>query len=425
VEDCDFHAFLNATDSDDNTRTVYRRNLMNNAAFGSHGADTSAFGNRHFEIYDNRMVFNGYGDGTTFNMNWWLFARGGTFVVTGNTIDKIVSMDYGNKQDVHMAVENLGRDSGPDPCWGLNTTNGADYHAPRQIGYGYVTGTGRAPNGTGSANDPITYVGDSEPAYIWGNTVNNGPMNIGAGDYGNVSSDSCSVTRAGTPDLVAKYIVAGRDYVDGTAKPGYARFTYPHPLRPGAITGTGTVPFASFTARLEVHRSHRPSLHADESFEVEGRGVLGAASHGIAPETEDVTLSLGPFSLTIPAGSFVKKADKDDNDRERERGRDNDNDGKGKDKDRDRNKDRDNRDKDRDNDNERKADRDDLQIEYVFKGVIDGVSLKATIERQPTKELKFEFEGRGADLSHVGNPVKVGLAIGDDVGSVVVQAHID
>ena len=40
--------------------------------------------------------------------------------------------------------------------------------------------------------------------------------------------------------------------------------------------------------------------------------MLGQASQGIAPDTEQVTLSLGSFSLTIPANSFVKKADKDD-----------------------------------------------------------------------------------------------------------------
>ena len=236
VEDCDFHAWLNATDSDDNTRTVYRRNLMNNAAFGSHGADTSSYGNRHFEIYDNRLVFNGYSDGTTFNMNWWVFVRGGTFVFTGNTVDKIVSSDYGNKQDVLMTIENLGRDSGPNPCWGLNTTGGVDYHVPRQVGFGYVTGLGHAPDSTGTANDAIIYVGDSEPAYIWNNTVNNGPLNVGVSDYGNVSGNSCFITRGGTPDSVANYIAEGRDYFnDGTIKPGWTRYTYPHPLRATAV----------------------------------------------------------------------------------------------------------------------------------------------------------------------------------------------
>jgi hypothetical protein len=175
-----------------------------------------------------------------------------------------------------------------------------------------------------------------------------------------------------------------------------------------ATSGTATVPLASFTAKLEIHRSHRPTLHANDTFEVEGRGMLGAASHGIAPDAEDVTLSLGPFSLTIPAGSFVKKVDKDDEDRDRDK----DNDGKDKDK-------------DLDKDHDRKADRDDLETEYVFKGVIDGVSLEATIEQLPDKELRFEFEGRGADLSGVSNPVKVGLAIGDDAGSAVVHADID
>jgi hypothetical protein len=33
--------------------------------------------------------------------------------------------------------------------------------------------------------------------------------------------------------------------------------------------------------------------------------TVGSASNGIAPLTEDVTLTIGSFSTTIPAGSFV------------------------------------------------------------------------------------------------------------------------
>ncbi len=225
MEDNDFHAFLNATDVDDNGRMVFRHNVLNNAGFGTHGADTSSIGQRHFEVVDNTMVFNGYNDGTTFNMNWWLFVRGGTFVMTGNTIDKIVSTDYGNKNDVNMTVMNLQRSAGPNPCWGAGTSGGAQYPAPRQVGMGYVTGTGT--DGLGRKNDIFTYVGDSEPVYIWNNTINNGPLKVGTEDYGG--------TACTNPDSTPNYIVAGRDYFNnGTAKPGYVRYIYPHPLRSGA-----------------------------------------------------------------------------------------------------------------------------------------------------------------------------------------------
>src|SRR5262249_9082146 len=80
VEDSDFHAFLNAVDNDDNGRAVFRHNLFNNAGFGSHGADTSNYGQRYFEVYDNTFLFNGYNDGSTFNLNWWFYIRGGSAV---------------------------------------------------------------------------------------------------------------------------------------------------------------------------------------------------------------------------------------------------------------------------------------------------------------------------------------------------------
>jgi hypothetical protein len=106
-------------------------------------------------------------------------------------------------------------------------SNRVDYPCPRQIGLGYITGEGL--DGLGRSEDPNPavdwpggYVGDSEPLYIWGNT------GTWAGGIGIVAS-SDPVT---DPDLAADYIIAGRDYVaNGTPKPGWTRFEYPHPLR--------------------------------------------------------------------------------------------------------------------------------------------------------------------------------------------------
>ncbi len=223
VEDCDFHAYLNATDIDDNGRVVFRYTLFNNAGFGTHGADTSNYGQRHFEYYNNIGVFNAYSDGTTFDMCWWFFIRGGTFVIYNNTLPALVSGDYGTKSDADMTVMNLQRNAGPDACWGAGTTNGRDYHAPRQVGMGYVTGQGH--DGLGRTDDSITYVGDSEPGYIWGNSRQ--PL-------GNTATEDYGGTECTNPDTSANYIVLNRDYFNGsTAKPGWTPYTYPHPLRGG------------------------------------------------------------------------------------------------------------------------------------------------------------------------------------------------
>ena len=224
VEDCDTHAFLNAFDNDDNGRLVVRHSTFDNAGFGTHGADTSNYGQRHFEIYDSEFVFNST-NGDVLNLNWWAFVRGGTFLVTDCIMPLIQSQDYGTKPSFKLIVMNLQRNAGPNPCWGAGTANGARYHCPRQVGYGYVTGNGH--DGLGRTNDSVTYVGDSEPIYIWNIT---GPApGIGISDYG---SNECS-----NPDHSSNYIRSGRDYFIGTPKPGYAKYTYPHPL-----TSSGSQP---------------------------------------------------------------------------------------------------------------------------------------------------------------------------------------
>jgi hypothetical protein len=219
VEDSDFHAFLNAFDNDDNGRITVRHALFDNAGLGTHGADTSSIGGRHFEVYDSTFLFNAYTDGTTFNLNWWFFVRGGTFVVADNVMPTIFSQDYGAKPAFNMTVMNLQRNGGPDPCWGAGTSGGAAYPAPRQVGLGRITGA--------RGNDSMAYVGDSEPAYIWGIA---GSAQVAISDFGFTDPSSCM---GSTYDNSANYIVSGRDYFVGTPKPGYTKYTYPHPLRAG------------------------------------------------------------------------------------------------------------------------------------------------------------------------------------------------
>jgi hypothetical protein len=233
VETNDFHSFQAASDLDSNARTVWRYNLMDHSTLATHGADTSDYGQRYFEFYNNTGVFYGYSDGTTLNMaNGWVgLVRGGTFVVHHNTLPALQSQDYGTKADVLMLVMNLQRNGGPNPCWGASHTSAGQYYpAPRQVGFGWVTGAGTAnyPNDgvNNSLTDSVTYVGDSEPAYIWGNSRL--PLaNTSVEDYGLGNSDSC----AAGADSSANYIKLNRDYYNGsTTKPGYTPYTYPHPL---------------------------------------------------------------------------------------------------------------------------------------------------------------------------------------------------
>jgi hypothetical protein len=241
VEDSDFHAYLNATDNDEGARSVFRYSFFDNAGFGTHGADTSPLGQRYFEYYNNVGLFNRYTDGTTFDMTWWHYIRGGTFVIYNNTTTCTSGNDY-PCPGINMTVMNLQRNTSPAPtsCWGSGyTTSGEYYYAPHQVGLGNVTGKGTAnfpPDGVTNASTynpgggyPVQYVGDPDPGYIWGNTP---ALNSYTSDYG---GNGCA-----NPDKSSNYILAGRDYFNnGTAKPGYAPYTYPHPLRNGSGGGGG------------------------------------------------------------------------------------------------------------------------------------------------------------------------------------------
>jgi hypothetical protein len=240
IEDNRFVKVLQAgIDVDANSRVVIRRNTFDNSAIGSHGVDTGLMGVRHFELYDNTFIFTNFGecDGSkTASIPFFWFLRGGTGIIADNTGFKdMSSCAWGNKPALDMTVMNLQRDAGPNPCWGAGTSNGAKYPAPRQIGLGYVTGTGK--DGLGRSSYSLSawgwpgafYVGDLEPLYIW----NQPGMTPAVSDYGlNNAGTSCS---GSTYDTTANYLKAGRDYILNTPKPGYVKYTYPHPLRGGAV----------------------------------------------------------------------------------------------------------------------------------------------------------------------------------------------
>jgi hypothetical protein len=123
-------------------------------------------------------------------------------------------------------------------------------------------------------------------------------------------------------------------------------------------------PFATFTGKLDVTVS-------TGSFELNSSFTLGAGSNGINPVAEKVTLQIGPYSVTIPAGSFKKN--------------------KGA---------------------------------YVFSGVINGASLDLRINPTGGSSFTLQAEGSGANLTGISNPVTVTLTIGDDSGSTQITAQI-
>src|SRR5262249_9702652 len=181
-------------------------------------------GVRHFELYENTFIFTNFADCSglqTVNVPYFLFLRGGTGVIADNPgLVNMTSCAWGSKPALTFTVMNLQRNAGPNACWGAGTSGAAKSPAPRQIGRGYVTGTGT--DGNGRTSDAFTYVGDREPLYIWNQSS---PP---------VMSDYDSTECGATVESTDNYVQSGRDYIFGTPKPGYAKYPYPHPLRGGS-----------------------------------------------------------------------------------------------------------------------------------------------------------------------------------------------
>ena len=226
IEDCDFHGYLTAFDFDNNSRVVFRHNLLDNTTQGNHGADTSTIGVRHFELYDNELVFDSFADcNTELDLQWFFWVRGGTGVITDNILPRIASTCTGQKGNIRLSVMNTHWDTGPYCCW-------SQYPAPHQVGQGY--GPGAVFHQYTSQCGPYSgenysYYLFQEPLYIWNNTGS-------AGDSVGLAEDA--VDSCGNNQHVSDYVQAGRDYIIG-AKPGYQKFTYPHPLRGVATAGGG------------------------------------------------------------------------------------------------------------------------------------------------------------------------------------------
>jgi hypothetical protein len=129
---------------------------------------------------------------------------------------------------------------------------------------------------------------------------------------------------------------------------------------PVSVAITPLVPFASSFAKLEI---------AKDSFDLKESFTLGANSNGINPVRENVTLQIGSFSVTIPAGSFKQIP----------HGR------------------------------------------FAFEGVINGVSLEVQIVPLGNNMFTFKAEGTGADFTGLTNPVTVVLTIGINTGTTTAQ----
>jgi uncharacterized repeat protein (TIGR03803 family) len=123
-----------------------------------------------------------------------------------------------------------------------------------------------------------------------------------------------------------------------------------------------TVPFASFSVDLNAKGS-------SQTIEMKALFTPGAGASAIDPVTQGMTLTVGSYTVTIPAGSFSAT-----------NGR-----------------------------------------MWMYQGTINGVTLEAHIMQSGTKSYQLQLVATNVDLTSLTNPVTVTLTIGNNIGTTQVN----
>jgi hypothetical protein len=219
IEDCTFNFTSEndgALDAYTGARYVFRHNQVNGTFIGHHGADSgNSRGTHSFEIYDN--VFNS----GAHNVSRVMYFRSGTGVVYNNA----VTGDYSGGIEI-----NNYRSCGNFPPWGTcDGSSNWDQNQSGQQGYACLDQVGHVFTQNPGGSNIL------EPLYGWNNTMNGSNLKVTKVDIGN------SCTR-----FLNSHMLENRDFYNGTQRPGYRPYPYPHPLR-------GSVPTPPSSLKVVVH----------------------------------------------------------------------------------------------------------------------------------------------------------------------------
>ena len=219
VEDCTLTAngnpfVTNFFDSLSGARLVIRNNTITQGNVTSHGADSGQRERsvRSMEIYNNTFTFP-----ANMPADFIVWNRGGTSNVFNNTV--IADAGVNSMVKATNCRDNGAGCGGPSfaPWGACNGSSVYDQNAAGQSGYRCVDqpGSGTSNHLNGQSTPPQQWVGNSsDPFYLWGNTLDGAPTNTVA---------------------TTTHVQSGRDFFNnGTQRPGYTPYVYPHPL----VTGT-------------------------------------------------------------------------------------------------------------------------------------------------------------------------------------------
>jgi len=199
----------NAVDSNLGGRFVFRHNIVNDGWIEAHSIQGTHRATRCWEIYSNTI--------NRISATTWFppfRIRGGTGVIYDNTI----TGNWDAYGGYNIMLDNIrscnskgdgGIADGTSP-WDGNTLPTATYQGwPARDQIGRSTDQWLWTDANPYPKQAL------DPAYFWNNKK-------GATEYGVVLYGDCG--------RQAIHIVKNRDYYEGTPKPGYTPYTYPHPL---------------------------------------------------------------------------------------------------------------------------------------------------------------------------------------------------
>lgn len=257
IEDNVFNVVTIDEDSIDayaGARFVVRYNTFNGAHIGFHGTDSGSMRSPvSHEVYNNTFINN---SGGTFRGGT---VRGGTGVWFNNTYGgtspwaPIILMCYrccetGNTSDWQYC-------NGTN--WELRSTNfSTEASRTCSVGGGVKFCSGNrdlvctgdatcAAAGAGTCSAYFDHAG-APGGYLCRDQPGAGPTQVSAPLYQwNNGSMTFGTYDGGVPcpwGSIDAFIAEGRDYFNGTARPGYTAYTYPHPLQTYTLPSDRTIP---------------------------------------------------------------------------------------------------------------------------------------------------------------------------------------
>ncbi len=304
-------------DCADNCRVVVRHNTLNQSGgVQGHGRDSSAYGTRHFEVYNNAFHFTAADMGApacdvagTYLGNLaqgYIWVRGGTGVIFSNSFDDINSgACYGDQSETLYSVRSAEDDriQGPPP----HTCADVSYPIPGQAGQNYA---------------PSAYFTD--PVTLW---LNTGTFNA---VYRRFTDPYPCEAYYTMPTYVWQlnrdYVLSGGDGKGSTPKMGYTAYPYPHPLLSAcvpdhlAFTGQpGSVAVGALlgTVSVVIYDSNDvPCDTATDTITIANKGgtctgmtlggtASGAASSGVFTTTNLTENAAGACTLSATASGLT------------------------------------------------------------------------------------------------------------------------